>query len=260
MNILFAWIVLIAILMLGTEVQVGTDTAGPDAKFTVLQTMPDSPAAVLPVRAEITAVERGDVSLTTLTPEAFRDFVAAGNGEALTISYVSGEVSETVTVTPQRGLDSTRPDEAILGVNTGFLEVQSYGFIAALKEASFQTVAMLKAISVGLVTLLANAAMGTADFSQVAGPVGIVDHVGQAASFGLTALLYFTAVISLNLAVINLLPIPALDGGRLVFVAIESIIRRPINPVWAGRVNLVGFGLLMLLMVIVTYNDILKLL
>jgi regulator of sigma E protease len=260
MNILFAWIVLVAILMLGTEVQVGTETAGPDATFTVLQTMPDSPAAVLPVRAEITAVERGDVSLTTLTPEAFRDFVAAGDGEALTISYVSGERSETVTVTPQRGLDSTRPDEAILGVNTGFLEVQSYGFIAALKEASLQTVIMLKAITVGLVTLLANAAMGTADFSQVAGPVGIVDHVGQAASFGLSALLYFTAVISLNLAVINLLPIPALDGGRLVFVAIESIIRRPINPVWAGRVNLVGFGLLMLLMVIVTYNDILKLL
>ena len=84
--------------------------------------------------------------------------------------------------------------------------------------------------------------------------------VGDAASFGLTALLTFTAIISLNLAVINLLPIPALDGGRLVFVAIEAITRRKIPVVWAGRVNFVGFALLILLMIAVTYNDILRLL
>ncbi len=84
--------------------------------------------------------------------------------------------------------------------------------------------------------------------------------VGDAADFGITALLTFTAMISLNLAVINMLPVPALDGGRLVFVAIEAVTRRPINPVWTGRVNLVGFVLLMLLMVVVTWNDIARLL
>jgi regulator of sigma E protease len=259
MNILFAWLVLIVILMMGTEVQVGTDTAGPDARLTVLQVAPGSPAAVLPVRAEIVSAVRGEESLTTLTPEAFRDFVTAGDGAEVTISYELGETRETVTLTPERGLDTSRPDVAILGVQTGFLAMKSYSFFPAVVEATAQTGAMLKAITIGLFALLSNAVMGTADFSQVAGPVGIVDHVGQAASFGFTSLLYFTAVISLNLAVINLLPIPALDGGRLVFVAIESVTRRPINPVWSGRLNLIGFGLLMLLMVIVTYNDILKL-
>ncbi len=260
MNILFAWLVLVVILMMGTEVQVGPDVAGPDAALTVLQVAPGSPAAVLPVRAEIESVVRGEEVLSLLTPDAFRDFVAASDGAAVTISYQVGEARETVTLTPERGLDASRPDVAILGVQTGFLAVQQYDLIPAVKEATFQTVSMLGAITVGLFTLLGNAVMGTADFSQVAGPVGIVDHVGQAASFGLTSLLYFTAVISLNLAVINLLPVPALDGGRLVFVAIESVTRRPINPVWSGRLNLIGFGLLMLLMVIVTYNDILKLL
>jgi regulator of sigma E protease len=67
-------------------------------------------------------------------------------------------------------------------------------------------------------------------------------------------------MISLNLAVINMLPFPALDGGRLLFVAIEAVIRRPINPVWVGRINLVGFVLLLTLMVVVTYSDIGKLL
>jgi len=101
---------------------------------------------------------------------------------------------------------------------------------------------------------------GTADFTQVAGPIGIVGMVGDAAAFGVTALLTFTAVISLNLAVINLLPFPALDGGRLVFVAIEAVTGKEIPPQWAGRVNLIGFALLMLLMLLVTYNDILRLL
>jgi len=68
----------------------------------------------------------------------------------------------------------------------------------------------------------------------------------------------FTAIISLNLAVINLLPFPALDGGRLVMVGIEAVTRRPINPVWVARVNLIGFMLLMLLMIAVAYSDILK--
>ena len=94
----------------------------------------------------------------------------------------------------------------------------------------------------------------------MAGPVGIVGMVGDAATYGLTTLLTFTAMISLNLAVINLLPIPALDGGRLLFVGIEAITRKPVNPVWMGRVNLVGFALLMLLMIVVTWNDIAKLL
>ncbi|MEZ4200445.1 MAG: site-2 protease family protein [Candidatus Paceibacterota bacterium] len=108
--------------------------------------------------------------------------------------------------------------------------------------------------------MIVDSIQGQADFSTVAGPVGIVGMVGDAAEFGVAALLVFTAIISLNLAVINLLPFPALDGGRLVFVAIESIIRRPINPVWAARVNFIGFALLILLMIAVTYSDITKIL
>jgi len=102
--------------------------------------------------------------------------------------------------------------------------------------------------------------IGQADFSQVAGPVGIAGLVGDAASFGFMSLLLFTAAISLNLAIINLLPFPALDGGRLVMVGIEAVTRRPINPKWVMRLNGIGIILLLTLMVVVTYNDILRLL
>jgi len=178
----------------------------------------------------------------------------------VTVTYKTSAGVETVTMTPVLGIPNAPADVPALGVQMGLIEEQQLGLLDAVAEASTQTALMLQAITVGLISLLSQAAMGTADFSQVAGPVGIVEHVGTAASIGFTSLLYFTAVISLNLAVINLFPIPALDGGRLVFVAIEAVTRRPINPVWAGRVNLIGFGLLMLLMVVVTYNDILKLL
>jgi regulator of sigma E protease len=98
-----------------------------------------------------------------------------------------------------------------------------------------------------------------ADFSQVAGPVRIAGYVGEASAFGFTSLLMFTAFISLNLAVINVLPIPALDGGRLLFVIIEAIKGSPIRPRVAGMVNAIGFLLLILLMIAVTWNDIVRL-
>ena len=97
-----------------------------------------------------------------------------------------------------------------------------------------------------------------ADLSQVAGPVGIVSAVGAASAQGFGELLSLMAIISINLALINLIPIPALDGGRLLFVIIESIIRRPIKPSIAHAVNSIGFAFLVLLMVVVTAHDIFK--
>ena len=75
---------------------------------------------------------------------------------------------------------------------------------------------------------------------------------------GIASLMAITALISINLALINLLPIPALDGGRLLFVLIESITRRPIKPAVANAMNTIGFALLILLMLIVSAHDVFK--
>lgn len=83
--------------------------------------------------------------------------------------------------------------------------------------------------------------------------------VGDAQTLGFIYLLSFTAFISINLAVINLVPFPALDGGRLLFLLIEKIKGSPISPKIANTLNYVGFGLLLLLMAFVTYHDIAKL-
>jgi regulator of sigma E protease len=91
------------------------------------------------------------------------------------------------------------------------------------------------------------------------GPLGIIQISGQAAKAGLAALLQLLAVLSISLAVINLLPLPALDGGHLVFLLIELVTRKRISPVWQERITTGGFFLLMALMVFVLYNDVVNL-
>jgi len=94
---------------------------------------------------------------------------------------------------------------------------------------------------------------------QVAGPVGMAELTGEAAKGGFGVVLEFTAFLSMNLAIINLLPIPGLDGGRIVFVAIEGVRRgKRISPKREGLVHLIGFMILILVIVLITYQDILR--
>ncbi len=87
------------------------------------------------------------------------------------------------------------------------------------------------------------------------GPLGIIQISGQAAKAGIAALLQLLAILSVSLAVINLFPLPALDGGHLVFLLIELVTRKRISPIWQERITTGGFFLLMALMVFVLYND-----
>jgi membrane-associated protease RseP (regulator of RpoE activity) len=129
----------------------------------------------------------------------------------------------------------------------------------AIVKGFMGTIEVTGAIAVGLAQFFAGVFTFSADLSQIAGPVGIASAVGTASAAGFQNLLSLTALISINLALVNLIPIPALDGGRLLFVAIEAVIRRPIKPVVAGVVNAAGFAFLILLMLVVTFNDVYRL-
>lgn len=100
---------------------------------------------------------------------------------------------------------------------------------------------------------------GGASAADLAGPVGITKLVGEAAQVGTVFLLSFTAFLSINLGILNLLPIPALDGSRIVFALVELIRKKPMEPDKEGFIHWLGFIFLMLLIIIVTYNDIVKL-
>lgn len=261
MNVIFAWFLFVVTFMVGVPTAVDEATATDRAQLYISNILPGSPlAAIVPPGSEVLSLSSGDATLGSLTPSAFSQFVQTHSTNELTLSFSYAGVTETATVTPIVGLIPEATETPAVGVSLALVETVRESFFSAVVAGTVATVEGLRDIIVGLYTLLSAAVVGEADFSQVAGPVGIVGLVGDAASYGITALLMFTAMISLNLAIINLLPVPALDGGRLVFVAIESVIRRPIDPKWTTRLNLLGFVLLMLLMVIVTWHDIAKLL
>ncbi len=137
--------------------------------------------------------------------------------------------------------------------NFGTLIVKSF-------QDTVSTVRMVWFSLVGLVT-------GRFGFNDVAGPVGAASAIGEAASIGLQQsflaalnnILIMMMMITVNLGVVNLMPFPALDGGRLVFLIVEGIRRKPINPKYEGFVNAAGFCLLMGFMVLITFNDIIRL-
>ncbi|OGC11944.1 RIP metalloprotease RseP [candidate division WOR-1 bacterium RIFOXYA12_FULL_52_29] len=100
---------------------------------------------------------------------------------------------------------------------------------------------------------------GGVSLFDLAGPVGIAQITGKYAQSGLASLVYFTAFISVNVGVLNLLPLPALDGGRIIFYLWELVTKRPVDEQLEYRVNSIGFTLLLLLMAVVTLSDLLRL-
>ena len=108
-------------------------------------------------------------------------------------------------------------------------------------------------------TSVADLLRGRESINNLSGPVGIVSAISQAASYGLTDVVEMLVLITVNLGVFNLLPIPALDGGRLVFLGVEAVIRRPVSERLQENLTLATFILMFGLMIFATYNDVIRL-
>ena len=137
-------------------------------------------------------------------------------------------------------------ERGIIGIGP---PVEKYRFFPSLQGSIAQFAFILQA--------LYDALFGDAPL-DVTGPVGIVHVIGEVAQVGFINLLLLTGLISINLGIINLLPIPALDGGRLLFLVIEAIRGRPIEPEKEGLVHFIGFAVLITLILFVTYQDLLR--
>jgi len=140
------------------------------------------------------------------------------------------------------------------------------GIIGIVPMEEYVRIGPLKAISMGLewtakitfmiMDFISKMIFGKAP-ADIGGPVRVITEIGKAAEIGFFILLKLAAFLSINLGLFNLFPIPALDGSRILFLAWEKVRGRPVDPVKENFIHLVGFGLLLLLMVVITYNDIL---
>ncbi len=146
------------------------------------------------------------------------------------------------------------------GIGVGLVEtgIVSYPVHLAVWHGVKLTLALTKEFIFAFANIIKNLVIGQPIGVQVSGPVGIAVLTGQVAKLGIIYLLQFTALLSLNLAIINAIPFPAFDGGHLVFIIIEKIRRKPVDKKIEGIIHTIGFSLLMLLIIVITFQDILR--
>lgn len=178
------------------------------------------------------------------------DAIHANAGRAIKIAVLRDGRRLTLPVTP---VYDSEQKKAMIGIKQ-VLVFERQTLAASVKLGVAEAVGLTVLVIKGLVMMVT----GAVSSSDVAGPVGIMGMIGEAARGGLAYLLNFAAILSINLGLINLLPIPALDGSRLVFLGLEKLRGRPVEQEKENFIHLVGFALLMLLILVITYNDILR--
>jgi len=180
--------------------------------------------------------------------------------------YVDHNIDKEITYNVRRAYDSydlkvvpeIREETGRGGVGISVVEIGTvkYPFHLAIWEGLKYTIFVTGMIIMAFFNLLRDLIMGNGISVEVAGPVGIAAITGQAARLGIAHLLQFTALLSINLAIINALPFPALDGGRLLFLGIEKIKGSPVKREIEGMIHYIGLLVLILLILLVTFKDI----
>jgi regulator of sigma E protease len=178
-------------------------------------------------------------------------------GEELSLTVVDTEgVMRRAYLTPRKEY----PDgEGPMGVSISNLEEKKYSWAEAPGKALVMNLERARDMLVGIGTTLWRVIQFQSPGADVAGPIGIAQVTGQAVKFGMKAVLEFMAILSLNLAVLNILPIPALDGGRLLFVVLEKVMGRRVRPAFEQSTHQIGMILLLILIALISINDVLRL-
>src|SRR3989338_8017351 len=260
-NILLAWILFSAGFMSGLPMPVGSAPEGASLSNPVLVVAGvdgGTPAALsgLVVGDRVVALEEGVAQLKDISISNVQSFIAPREGKSIAVSVKHGDEMLQKLVVPAAGIV---PDRAAIGITMDMVGTVKLSLLSAIFEGGKLTLVLTWETIKAFGNLIADVFAGTADFSGIAGPVGIVGLVGDASEFGFVYLLGFIAIISINLAVLNLIPFPALDGGRLLFLIIETIKGSPMNPKITNIVHTVGFVVLIGLLLAVTWNDVARL-
>lgn len=260
-NILLAFFLFIPLFSITSETYVpdGVSLAGARVKneqIKITNVTKGSPA-------ERAGVREGD-TLVSLNQNSFGEV-----GEVRTYILSHGEQEIAIELARKVGAQDLVPlrvsakteiiggsEKPMLGIAMVRSVEMSYPFHLAVLKAGEATVVSFYQIAKGLVGVVANLVQGKGAGVDVSGPVGIATMTGQAARMGFLSLLQFMAILSLNLAFINIIPFPALDGGRILFILIEKFRGKKMRGNIEQVVNTVGFSLLLLLILFVSVKDV----
>ena len=220
---------------------VGLINGVPSYKAQVGDVIAGSPAALAGLQEGAIINKINDQKVASA--DMFTLYFQKANGKEITLETDKG----TYTIKPSKNKDYT------YGFKMG--GVVEKGFIPALKYSFWKFYSLI----VQMIFVIGYLITGNLGLNNLAGPVGIYNIVGQSAEAGFINVVFLTALICINVGLINLLPFPAFDGFRAVLLIIEKITKKKINSKFETIVNGVGLVLLILLMIVITYNDILRL-
>lgn len=179
------------------------------------------------------------------------EMIQASKNKPMTWTIKRGDETLNITITPK---GAENEDGKIGSTIVTVFPTRSASFGETFQVAGEDMVNTTKAIFLGFKQLI-----NRFNMDDLGGPVRTFEVTGQIAKQGIVQLTYWAAILSLYLGIFNLLPIPALDGSRLIFLGVEALRGKPIDPNREGMVHFIGFAMLFLLMIAVTYNDILRL-
>jgi regulator of sigma E protease len=259
-NFIFAWVIVLASLFIGLPTAVEDDQSYiKDQKTVIVEVVKDSPADFSDIKVgdTVRGISFDGRTFLPIQSVNIKEELASKNPKKILLEISRNK--ETVIKDVQIAEYLSLGEKPTIGI--GFQEVGIYNppFGKSILKSFEITGVMIYQIANGLISLIVDALQGHADVSNLTGPVGIVALVGDASTLGVSYLLTFIALIYINLVVINLIPFPALDGGRILFLIIEKIKGSPISVKVANTINVVGFGALILLMLFITFKDIVRL-
>ncbi|MEK7074668.1 MAG: M50 family metallopeptidase [Patescibacteria group bacterium] len=253
MNFVLAWVLFSIGAWVGTP-QVD-DESSSSLPVSIITILPNSPAEDRGLRFgdQILEMRGTDISLRVEQEKDVSDFVDGFRGEEIVMVIKRGGDIKEITITPRARV----PDgEGPLGISMGRLTTSRVAWYAAPLVGAKILVQTFMAIVGGLWTVVMQLIWHGRTATAVSGPVGIYFFGRDVQALGLSYVLQFVGMLSVNLGILNALPIPALDGGRMFFVLIEKIRGVRMNPIIEARAHTIGFALLILLMAVVTYRDI----
>lgn len=256
-NILLAYFVFTALSALGMPEVLPENQAG-DALISILDISANSPAhnAGFIIGDQIKKIAGGGEEISARKISEVQNFISKNRGRQLNVFVERNGAILEKTVSPRK---NPPEGEGPLGVSLGFLGFRKAPIYLAPFEGALMTGRALKLTLVGFYEIIASFFSSEKEKIDVAGPIGIFNLISSAKSSGLRNIIMFLGLLSINLAVINLLPIPGLDGGRLFFVLIEKVKGKRISPKTSALFHTAGLVILIALMLLVTYQDITRL-
>ncbi|MEK7228191.1 MAG: M50 family metallopeptidase, partial [Patescibacteria group bacterium] len=248
--------ILLAILLFTISYSIGTPTLSDAGTPTVLHVTKGSPIDLAGINLgdTITKIEKNNKALESIDTDSLKKAIN-NSSDPVIITFVHNKKESTVSVTPQ-----TKDGVTALGISIEKVSIEQTSIPKAFIQSVEQTFSMAGNIFKTVGTLLAGLFSSDKSSQELIGPIGLATEIKNASSIGFGYLLAFTAMISVNLAVINILPFPALDGGRLIIVLLERITRRKFSKKLVGWIHAGGFILLIGLMIFLSVEDIGRLL